>query len=262
LFRYGVRINSDFILDLQALPIPIVTGYIGNQPKQEFFPWFYFPLIIPGKQHAIVKNLDAIKTEFVSSIDTVGNDNVTKTILLHSSRYSKLLAAPTRISLNMLRETPDERQFNKSYIPLAVLLEGEFSSVFKARIPTTVSENKEFGYKEKSIATKMIVISDGNIIENKFNMAKKQLFPMGYDKFTRRTYGNKDFIMNCINYLCDDSGLIEARTKEFKIRLLDKQKIEKEKSFWQMINTTGPVALVLALGTLLYFQRKRKYSSK
>ena len=259
LFKYGVRINTNLLLDLQALPIPIVTGYMGNQPKQDFFPWYYFPLIMPNSNHPIVNNLDAIKTEFVSSIDTVGGKGIKKTILLATSEYSKALMTPVRISLNLLREAPDERQYNKGNQPIAVLLEGEFNSIFANRVPPEISNNQNIDFKEKSSPTKQIVVSDGDIIRNHVNYQKEIYYPLGYDKYTERQYGNKDFILNAINYLCDDNGLIEARSKEFKIRLLDNQEIEKKSAKWQFINIATPIALILLLGLIQFFWRKKLY---
>jgi ABC-2 type transport system permease protein len=260
LFKYGVRVNPNLILDLQALPIPIVTGMIGNQPKQELFPWFYFPLIMPQSKHPIVNNIDAIKSQFVSSIDTVGGKGIKKTVLLTSSQYSKILPPPVRISLNILRDPPDRRQYIKSFVPIAVLLEGEFESVFKNRVPPQISESKEINFKERSKPNKMIVVSDGDIIKNQFQKDRKTFYPLGYDKFTDKQYANKDFILNAVNYLCDDTGLIEARTKEFKIRLLDNQKISNQKLKWQSINIVLPILLIFLFGAIRLFWRIKKYA--
>lgn len=260
LFKYGVRINSDFVLDLQSLPIPIVTGYIGNQPKQEFFPWYFFPMMMNTSKHPIVNNIDAVTGEFVSSIDTIGRKGVKKTILLTSSPYSKIFPAPARISLNMLRQKYDERQFNKGQIPTAVLLEGEFESVFANRVATIIQENKEIGFKEVSTPTKMIVVADADIIRNKINPTSGQVYALGYDRYTKRQYGNKEFILNCVNYLLSDNDLIESRSKEFKIRLLDTKRVDKERFKWQVLNTALPIFSILALGLLLFGIRKRKFA--
>lgn len=261
LFRYGARVNPNFVMDLQALPIPVVTGMIGNQPQQEFFPWYYFPLIMSKEKHPIVNNLDAITTEFVSSIDTVGsNPNVRKTPLLRSSQYTRLASAPHRISLNVLRDPPNERQYNRPGQMIAVLLEGEFESVFKNRLTPAVTDNPEFRYKENGRPTKMIVVSDASIIRNRVNRETNEYFALGFDRYTKRTYGNKEFIMNCVNYLLDDDGLINARAKEFKIRLLDRQRAEREKSRWQIFNTALPILLVLLFGAIHAYLRKRRFT--
>jgi gliding-associated putative ABC transporter substrate-binding component GldG len=263
LFKYGCRVNNDLVMDLQALPIPVVTGYIGNVPQQKLFPWYYFPLLMTDNiQHPISKNLDAIKTEFVSSVDTVGSTEIKKTVLLTSSKYARKLLAPARVSLNILRIPPKQEQYNKSYIPVAVLLEGKFTSVFKNRIPETITQNKEIGYREESVPTAMIVIGDGDIIKNKYSPSTGKIYPLGYDKYTDRIYANKDFLLNCINYLTDDSGLIEARNKEFKLRLLNQPRVEKERIFWQIINLGVPSLLIILFGLLKTFIRKKRYSKK
>lgn len=258
-FKYGARINTDLIMDLQALPIPIVTGYVGDKPKQEYFPWFYFPLIRPLGEHPIVKNLDAIKTQFVSSIDTVGAPYVRKTILLTSSEYTKVVMTPTRVSLNILREDPDPRQYTKKPKTIALLLEGNFDSNFKNRVPKTISENPEINFKEKSTFTKQIIISDGDIAANKYIEKTGEFYALGYDRYTNRLYANRDFLMNCMNYLSDDSGLIEARAKEFKIRLLDTQKVKEEQRKWQLINTILPIILVVIIGITQFYIRKWRF---
>lgn len=261
LFKYGARINPDFIMDIQSLPIPVVTGMNGDQPKQELFPWYYFPLIFSTEKHPITNNLDAIATEYVGSIDTVGGKNITKTPLLFSSEYSKVVNVPTRVSLNILRDPPDERRFNKGAKMIAVLLEGEFESVFKNRVSPKVSENPEFEFKDSGVENKMIVVSDANIIENDVTPDGQKFVDLGYYRYTKRMYGNKDFILNSLSYLLEEDGLIFSRVKEFKLRLLDKQIIAKEKRKWQIFNTAAPIILIVFLGLFVGYSRKRRYSS-
>jgi ABC-2 type transport system permease protein len=260
LFKYGVRINTNLVQDLQAVPIPIVIGYIGNQPQQKFFPWFYSPLLMPYSKHPIVKNLNAIKAEFISTIDTVGAKGITKIPLLHTSKYAKILPTPVRVSINMLREEPKIEQFNKSYKTLAVLLEGEFESNFKNRLAPEIVDSKEINFREKSIPTKMIVVADGDIIKNQIHHSTGRPMPLGYDKYTKEVYGNKNFILNAMNYLLDDSGLIGARSKEIKLRLLDIDKLKKERSRWQFLNVVAPLLLVVLYGLIRFYWRKRKYT--
>ena len=261
LFRYGARINYDLIQDLKSAPIPVVTGYVANKPKQTLLPWYYFPLLSPGSDHPIVKNMNSVKAEFASSIDTIGIKDVKKTILLSSSKFTKLLFAPVRVSLNLMREEPNPEQFNKPFQPVAVLLEGNFPSVFQNRLPPQLLEAEEINYREKSVDNKMIVISDGNIIENQVRSSTGNFFPLGYDRYTNTVFGNKNFILNSIDYLFDDTGLLVLRTKEFKLRLLDKPKVDEEKTTWQMINLIIPVVLILIFGLIKFFVRKRKYAS-
>ena len=257
LFHYGVRVNPNLVLDLQSAPIPIITGMVGNQPKQDLFPWYYFPLINPTAKHPIVNNLNAIKGEFMSSLDTVEASGVKKTILLSTSKYTKIQFPPARVSLNMLREQPDQLQYNKLYVPVAVLLEGTFQSNFLNRIPANIAESKEIGFKSSSDTTKMIVIADGDVIAS--HVSKKgTIYPLGYDRYTQQTYGNRNFILNCVDYLCDDSGILELRGKEFKLRLLDTSKTENS-PFLGWLNVLLPVFLVFVYGLMRMWNRKRKY---
>lgn len=261
LFRYGVRVNRNLIMDLQCFPLPIVTGQVGNVPRQELRPWYYFPMVIPQSKHPIVKNLDAIKTEFVSTIDRVGSDtSIKKTVLLSSSNYTKLVNTPNRVSFNILRQKADKRQYNIGPEALAILLEGEFQSNFKNRITTQISGNTKIAFREKSYPTAQIVISDADIIRNRIDLKQNKYFSLGHDRYTNRIYANKNFIMNCINYLLDDSGLLIVRSKEFKMRLLDRPRIDKEKGKWQVFNILVPVLLILLYGGLSFYIRKKKYS--
>jgi ABC-2 type transport system permease protein len=260
LFRYGVRLNTNLVMDIQAAPIPVITGYIGNQPKQTLYPWFYFPLASPASAHPVVKNLDAVKFELCSSLDTVGARGIRKTILLTSGRYTRTQNTPTRIDLRMVRRRPNPEDFNQSYEPLAVLLEGSFESVFKNRIPPQISQSTEIGFTEKSNNNSMIVISDGDVIRNQVQKSTGRVFPLGYDRYSGQTFGNKNFLLNCMNYLLDEDGLLALRTREVRLRLLDKTRIQAERSYWQIMNAAVPVVLVVALGLLVGSIRKRKYA--
>ena len=202
--------------------------------------------------------MNAIKTEFVSSIDTVNVSGIEKTILLTTSQYSRTLTTPTLIELSILQEQPDERFYRKKFVPIAVLLEGNFESVFNNRIPPSISNDSKIGFVTESVPNKMIVISDGDIIKNQFHIPQGYPLPLGYDQFTRETFGNKELILNAMNYLIDDSGLISIRSRELKLRLLDKTKISKSKIFWQLLNTLGPIILIVIFGiTQTYFRRKK-----
>jgi len=256
LFKYGVRINQNLIQDLQCNPIPVVI----NENQTEMFEWHYFPVVISNNKHPIVNNLDAVMCKFANGIDTVRAKNIKKTILLTSSKYSRVLFSPVRVHLT--KHKPPPTQFNKPYQPIAVLLEGEFESVFKRRLKfqtLQMLDSLKMDFKEKSVPTKMIVISDGDVIKNDVSR-NNQIYPLGYYKFTRQTFANKDLILNCIEYLCDEEGLIEARSKEIKLRLLDKIKIREEKLKWQLINIFIPVILIAIFGLGYNFVRKRKYN--
>ena len=260
LFTYGVRINTNIVQDIQSAPIPIVTGVVGNQPKTEMFPWFFFPLLTPANNHPIVNNLNALKGEFVSTIDTIAKKGIRKTGLLKTSQYSKVSSAPTRIGLDMVRFEPDQTQFNAGHQIVAVLLEGKFESVFKNRITPQLKDANEINFKEQSIENKMIVIADGDIAKNHVNKRTGEYLALGFDRFTRQEFGNKDFMLNVLGYLCDDSGLMSVRSKKLKIRLLDKTILKNDKFDWQLINTILPIGLILLFGLAHYFDRKKKYT--
>ncbi|HET6226294.1 MAG TPA: gliding motility-associated ABC transporter substrate-binding protein GldG [Bacteroidia bacterium] len=261
LFKYGVRINQNMVLDLQSAAIPINTGLKGQKPHFEPMPWMFAPLAIPTGNHPISKNVDLVKLEYAASLDTVTARGINKTILLQSSRYSKTTNAPVRIYLQMGLIQPDERQFTDSYRPFAVLLEGEFESVYKNRIPPQIANDSAIGFRPHGEKTKMIVISDGDILHNELHYPSRRPVPLGYDALTNRTYGNKNFILNCINYLCDDSGLIDVRARELTLRLLDRKKLKAEAFKWKLINTLVPLLSIAVIGILIFYLRKRKYTS-
>ena len=254
LFKYGLRINSDLIQDLRSTEIPIITGYSNNRPIQEFYKWPYFPLI-SGNENIISKNIDAISTNFVSSIDTLKN-NIKKTILLSSSDKSRIIQTPTKISLSILENPIPSVTFNKKNIPIAVLLSGSFTSVFKDRI---APKDKNINFKEFSDSTEIIVISDADIIRN--DISNKGIpLPLGYDKYINYTYdGNKKFILNAIQYLSDNDGLINLRSKTLKIRLLNMDLINNYKSLIMILNIFLPVLLFILIILTIQFNIRPKY---
>jgi len=256
LLKYGVRINANLIEDLRSTKIPIITGYSNNKPQQSYFQWPYFPLLVSDSKHAISKGLDGIKCNFVSSIDTVKN-NIRKTILLHSSKQSRLNLAPTKISLGILENPPSIESYNKEYEPIAILLEGEFESVFKNKL---VQKNNQIKLDKKSKTTKMIIVSDGDLIANKVS-ASETIFPLAYDPNIKYTYpGNKHFLINAIQYLCDDKGLAHLKTKELSLRMLDKEKTQRNKLLIQLINIIFPIVLLLIFSFFFIRNKKRKYA--
>jgi ABC-2 type transport system permease protein len=260
LFTYGVRINTNLIQDIQSVPIPITTGMVGNQPKIELLPWYFFPLLTPANSHPIVNNLNALKGEFVSTIDTIAKKGINKTGLLKSSQHTKVTNVPTRISLSMLRYAPDQTQYNQGHQIAAVLLEGKFESIFKNRITPQISNANEINFKEISGNNKMVVIADGDITKNHVNKRTNEYLALGFDRYTRQEFGNKDFMLNVVGYLCDDSGLMSVRSKKLTIRLLNKTAIKKEKFKWQLINTVLPIGLILFFGIAHYYDRKKKFT--
>ncbi len=259
LFNYGVRMNTDLLQDLNAAPIPVTTGYVGSRPQISLLPWHFFPLVSPASEHPIVKNMNLVRTEFVSSIDTVAAGDIEKTYLLHTSPYTRVLQTPTRIGLDILQNPPDEQLFREGPKPVAALLEGNFESVFRNRIPPEVDLPAGFQLRDKSEHTAMVVVADGDIIRNQFERGNEPL-PLGYDRYSGETFGNKDFILNAVNYLTDDSGLIEARAKEIRLRMLDRTRISQDRLQVQIANMLLPVLLVFGFGILRIFWRKRRFS--
>jgi len=258
LFVYGVRINYDLIADLNSGQIPVSTGNVGGQAQIQLVPWLFYPILMPTSKHPIVKNLDGISTEFVSTIDTLAIKNVTKTVLLASSPYNKKLSTPKLLSLQAIEQQPDPRQFQSEPKTVAVLLEGKFESDFLNR-PQPEGLTGQITSLPQSVPTKMIVISDGDIFKNQL-AADGSPFPLGYDHYTQQTFGNKNLLLNIADYMTDDPRLIDLRTKEIKIRLLSHARILDEKLTWQLINTIVPLCLVLIFAIFQHYIRKRKYA--
>jgi ABC-2 type transport system permease protein len=215
---------------------------------------------MPVIPHPMIKNLDGIKTEFINTIDTIGTKNVRKTILLTTSPYNRELQTPTIISLNMMEETPDPKLFQSIPKPICVLLEGQFKSAFLNRaIPEGIIDNVEPATKSKF--TKMIVFSDGDVFKNQVSEKDGSVFPLGYDRYTQQTFGNKNFLLNAVDFLTDDAGLITLRSKEIKLRLLDKGRLVAEKTKWQLMNTLIPLIMLVLFGIFQHIYRKRKYAA-
>ena len=254
-FKYGFRINPDLIKDEQGSPIKLATGEQGSATQYQDFIWKYAPLVSPESKHPIVKNLGGIKFDFASPIDTLKN-GIKKTVLLQSSPYSKKIGAPVEVNLGIVSEQTSPKDYlNKGNLPLSVLLEGSFHSAF---------ENRVLAFKENSFLangkpTKMIVISDGDIAKNQLD---KNMMPveLGYDQRSGNLYDNKDFIMNCINYLLDDTGLINIRSKDLDLPSLDKEKVYENYTQTQFITIGLPILILLVFGLVFTYIRKRKYS--
>ena len=263
LFKYGVRLNRDLLLDLTCAALPIRTGQMAGQAQLEFFRWYYFPLLQAASEHPMVRNMNAIKADFVSSMDATTSANGIEQIpLLKTSDYTKVSGAPVFISLAMLRQSPDKRMFNSKGKNVAYLLKGTFPSLYANRIPQEIVDDQATDYMEESKPTAMIVVADGDIIRNQIDIRTRKPLPLGFDQYTQNTYANKEFIENAISYLVDGEGLIDIRSRELKVRLLDMTKINQERVKWQVINTLIPIALIIALGFVMAFIRKKKYSKK
>ena len=258
LFKYGVRINSNLVEDISSSKIPVPISFVNDIPQWELLPWRYFPVSIPTLNHPITSNLNAVKFDFVSSIDTIKtNTIINKTVLLHTSPYSRLVNTPYEISLQKALEQPVQNDFNIQHAAIAVLLEGTFESLFKNRINKL---SDELPFIKSSKPNRMLVISDGDIAKNQ--ISRGAALPLGYDNYEKRQYGNKDFILNAIDYLLEEDALIEVRSRDLKMRLLDRQKINLERSFWQIINLIIPITLVIIFGIFKQYARNKKYSNE
>lgn len=253
LFSYGIRINTSLIKDLYSAKIPLATGNIGNQPQFQNFDWFFHPLVNGNPNHAITKNVIPVRLQFANQIDTLKN-NIKKTVLLQSSILTKKVGTPTIIDLQSIAEEPQEEDYKDGNQLFAVLLEGSFKSGYKNRI-------KPFEmllFKRNSIDNKMIVIADGDIGKNQ--VLKGKPFDLARDKWTNQEFGNKDFLLNSIDYLLDDVGLMQLRNKTIKIAQLNQQKAYKERAFWQFLNVILPLILLFTFGIIFNYLRKRKYA--
>jgi ABC-2 type transport system permease protein len=259
LFKYGARVNTDLLQDARCAAIPGPSGYVGDQLQWALQPWIFFPVVIPKSEHPIVRNLNGIKLEFASSLDTVGGKGIKKTILLSTSDKTRALRTPTQVSLDVMVEEPKPEQFNKRDVPVAVLLEGRFESVYKNRMSRIIKEDRDIKFRESGAFTKMIVVSDGDIMRNQIN-ADGTVLPTGFDKYTNQQFGNKTFLLNAINYLCDDMSLTSIRSRSLEIRLLDRKKAEAERTKWQIINVGMPILLVLLFGFVNAYFRKKRYA--
>ncbi|ASU33258.1 gliding motility-associated ABC transporter substrate-binding protein GldG [Mucilaginibacter xinganensis] len=258
LFTYGVRINYDLIADMSCAQIPLSTGMVGGQAQIQMLPWLYYPLFISVSKNPVVKNLDAIRSEFASTIDTLATKNVKKTILLTSSPYSKKLSAPHLLSLQAVEQEPNPKDFLSTPKTVAVLLEGKFKSDFQNRpLPEGLNENVPI--LPQSVPTKMIVISDGDVFKSQVG-SDGSPYPLGYDHYMQRNFGNKTLLLNIADYMTDDSGLIELRAREIKIRLLNRARIRSEKLYWQVVNTISPLGLLVIFAIFQHYLRKRKYA--
>ena len=253
-FKYGVRINPDLVKDIMATPIALATGEQGSAAQYTQYPWFFSPMVYPSAKHPVVANLDGIKFEFANGIEPLKND-IKKTVLLQSSPYSKRVGTPSEVSLDMVQERPEQKDLKGTgNIPVAVLLEGRFNSVYQNRVlpfqeKTFIGEGRD---------NKMIIISDGDVIKNQLDKNFQPL-ELGYDKWSGNLYANKEFLMNCVNYLLDDNGLINIRSKEVALPLLDKEKVYENYTAAQMITVGLPIAVLLVFGLVFTLLRRRKY---
>jgi ABC-2 type transport system permease protein len=262
LFKYGVRLNSELLQDVECAQLLVNTAPVGAPDKWTLHPWYYSPLLVPSDNHPLSRNLNRVYSEFVSSVDTVsGNENMRKSVILSTSPYARRVKAPSSVSLENINNPPARELFNEAFIPVGVILEGRFSSVFQHRMV------EKLGYSANSILneskpTKMVVIADAGMIANKVNYATNppQIQQLGYDRVSKQIFGNKEFLLSTLFYLNDDSGIMQLRGRTLKLRMLDQVRLREEKTFWQWLNVLVPLLIVSILWLIYNIVRKYKYS--
>jgi len=265
LYEYGARMNRNLVIDFQGAPIGFDAGPQGNQRQMQMFSWYYAPLIFPPEiPHPIVANLDPVKFDFASSIDTVNrNKDILKTPLLFSSQLSKELKAPVRVNTGIVELGQD--YFMQNATPnriMALLMEGEFPAAFQEQLPSDLRNSPEFGYRTKSVPTKMIVITDGDIVRNQVMQTPEGPRPqaLGYDRYAQRVvYDNKEFLLNSMNYLLDDEALISVRSRTIKLRKLDTAEVNVNRSSIQIRTVALPLVVIMIIATIQFVMRKRKW---
>jgi gliding motility-associatede transport system auxiliary component len=261
-FKYGIRINPNLVKDVYSAPIVLASGD-EREAQYNRYPWFFSPLSSSANNHPIVSNIEAVKFDYASAIDTLPN-NIKKTVLLSTSPISKIVGLPFPIdfdveipkNLQVVNEGPNPNEYNAGEIPLAVLLEGKFTSVYKNRVkPISLNGVKNI---DDGKVSKMVVISDGDIIKNQLQGSRP--LELGFDKMTNQFYGNKEFLLNTVNYLLDDSGLINIRTRQIAVPFLDPQKTVEQRTKWQVLNLLLPLGLLTLFGIGFVVYRKRRYT--
>lgn len=259
LFKYGVRVNVNLVQDRASALYPVVTGNSGGKPQMQLLEWPFFPLVNRYSEHEITRNLDAVVTKFASSVDTVKAVGVTKTALLFSSQYSRSLTPPVRVSINDVRSNIDPQSYNEPFIPIGYLLEGNFNSLYKNRFVPEGITTKEILSESK--VTKVIVIGDGDLARNEVNPRTGQAMALGFDRFSNYTFANQELLLNAVAWLVNENGLLAARTKEVKIRPLDKEKVKNERITWQVINMTTPLLSIVLFGVVWAYARRKRFAS-
>lgn len=262
LFKYGIRIQPVLLQDVQCASVPVNIAPEGAQPQFEPTPWFFAPLLLTSSQHPISKNITEVRSEFVSTIEVVGENNNTKaSLLLATSDNTHVFSTPATIDLSETHDTKDKNYFNMGYMPVSVLVEGEFESNFANRMRPKEITNA-FPLLKKSLKTRQIFVADGDIIRNETNgiASDSTTLPLGFDRYMNQQFGNRDFIANAVLYLTDDEGWIDLRSRSLKLRLLNKQLVNNERLTIQLVSILTPLLLLAIFGVLYNILRKRKYT--
>jgi ABC-2 type transport system permease protein len=265
LFKYGCRIQPNMVLDLEATKIKLKVGKMADNVQFDDFKWWYFPIVAPSSNHPIVKSLDRVWLQFPSTVETIKTKTeVKKTTLLASSKYSRTQFTPTRLNFEILRYPEDKTKFDKGNQPLAVMLEGVFPSLYENRVTTeqlAVLQQLGLQYSPLSKSTKMLVVGDGDIARNEFDVSRGAALPLGYDRVVKYKFANKDFLLNAVEYMLDDKGIIEARGKEIKLRLMDSERAKADSTFLASVNILLPLGLVGLFGAFFLWRRRKKYAN-
>jgi ABC-2 type transport system permease protein len=263
-FKYGVRVNPDLVEDMQCAKLNIVVGMQGGKPQTEALPWPYYPLLNGSLTHPISKNLDPVLAQYPNSVDTVKADGVKKTVLLQTSANGRRVGTPAIVTFEVLKYKDDPKVFNQPNIPVAWLLEGKFRSLYENRLPTVLADSLANAYGQPFVAEsakpgRVIVCADGDLFMNPVGPQEVPL-PLGFSRDDNGyTFANEDFIDNCVEYMVDPSGILEARGKDYTLRLLDPSKVDQDRSMWQFINIGLPLLLVVIGGYIYQLVRRRKY---
>lgn len=264
-FKYGFRIQDNVIADLECTRIPLQTSFVAGKPQYSLFKYYYHLLLSPAGKHPIVKNIDRVNMTFPSTIDTVNQQNgVKKTVLVNSSRYSRYQLYPVTLNFEIFKQEPQVNLFNKGFQTVGLLLEGTFESAYKNRLSAEQMASLEklgTSFKESSSETAMIVFSDKDFIKNKVDPNSNRITPLGYNKWEKNVFnGNKDLIINSIEYLLDDAGILASRSKEYKLRMLDANEVRNRAGYWKSLNVAFPLVLLALFGLIYNFIRKRRYT--
>ena len=264
LFHYGVRMNQDLVEDMQCASINLVVGMQGGKPQFQLLPWPYYPLLDGSPSSLITKNLDPVFSKFTNSIDTVKAPGIAKSILLQTSPNARTVSTPALISLEMVKMASDPKLFQQPNIPVGVLLEGKFQSLYANRISAALADSLMQVYhqpflKSAEKSARIIVCADGDLVMNE--IGEHGPLPLGFSKDINYTFANAEFLSNCLDYCVNPSGILEARSKDYSLRLLDPEKTEDDRSFWQLINIAAPLLVILICGLIFQYIRKRKYGT-
>jgi ABC-2 type transport system permease protein len=260
LFKYGVRLNYELLQDVECAQIAVNTAPPGASAQYTLHPWYYSPLLTPSDDHPLSKNLNRVFTEYVSSIDTTsGNADIKKSVILTTSPYARRVKSPSSVSLQNIDNPPARELFNVPFIPVGVLVEGTFTSLYQNRMVEPLGFSSD-AVLNSSKPTKMVVFADAGMIANKVNYSgsSPQIQRLGYDRVAKRTWGNREFLMNTVFYLNDDRGIMQLRNRTVRLRMLDQVRLREEKALWQWLNVLVPLVLVSLFGLVYNLIRKYK----